>query len=172
MIESNDENTKFEENFQKKHDNVDNYYFSKNLVYYESFSFNDSNKNDNVVYFTSSKIILNFKVFCRKYKKKNSFNNKLYQYIKNKYISQNIVDSKNVFVYLSNVVVNSTNIFVTRFILRKKFFVLKLVDTKFFLRKIFSIIKVIKITFIEINFIVISNVDYNKNIDIEYEFRD
>ena len=171
LVEQNDENAKFEKNIHEKNDDVDNYYFSKNLVYYESFSFNDSNENNNIVYFTLFEIIFIFKIFCRKCEKKNSFNNKFNQYIKNKCIITNVIQSivnlKNILINSSNVVVNSTNIFVTKFILRKKNFVLKLVDTKFLLRKIFSIIKIIKI-----NFIVISNVDYNKNIDIEYKFRD
>ena len=78
LIELNDENTKFEKDFQKKHNDVKNYHFSKNLVYYESFSFNDLNENNNIVYFASSKIIFIFNIFCCKYEKIFSFNNKLY----------------------------------------------------------------------------------------------
>ena len=156
LIDENDENVEFEIFFQKNQNDDSNNYFasSKKKIYYELSSYNESNDKNDIVYFISSKISISKYFYCRKCDEIFSFNNKLHQYIR----KLCTIDRKNFSLLmqrLTNVIVeffkkieinSSTNVLITKSNLKEKIFA-----------NFFSII--------------FSNVDFNKNIDIDYKFR-
>ena len=102
---------KIENEFEKKFFNqndvdiddhyVDDYHVSKNIFYYQFFSYNDfEDENDNAVYLIISKMFsfeLDQLIICKKCDNSFSFNNKFHDHIRS------ICSRKSIFVYFTNV---------------------------------------------------------------------
>ena len=176
FADENDENVEFEKNFQdNQNDDSSNYFVSsKNLVYYESSSYNESNDKNDIVYFISSKISISKHFHCRKCDKIFSFNNKLHQHIR-KLCAIDRENSSLDLQRLSNVIVeffkkieinSSTNVLTTESNLRKSFSI-KVIKISF---TIIDANDFVEISFVNSLSIIFSNVDFNKNVDIDYKF--
>ena len=191
LVDENDENVEFEKVFQDNQNNDSSNYFasSKNLVYYESSSYNESNDENDVVYFISSKISVSKHFHCRKCDEIFSFNNKLHQHIR-KLCTVDRENSSLSMQRLTDVIVeffkrieinSSTDVLITKSNLRKSFFI-KIIKNSFTIIDVVDSIKksVTNLTsnsenvekfFVESLSIIFSNVDFNKNVDIDYKFR-
>ena len=141
----------------------------KNLMYYELSLFNDfANENDNVVYFIFSNVVIFVFVYCRKYEKFFQFNNKLHKHVKNTCFNKQNFSLK---IHVVEFSLNSTLLIK---ILRKIFTTIKITKI-IFMKKIFAnSIFAGNLFANEIKFVSIisSNVDYNKNVNIDHEFRE
>ena len=192
LADENDENVEFEKIFQNNQNDDSSNYFasSKNLVYYESSSYNESNDENDIVYLISSKISISKHSHCRKCDEIFSFNNKLHQHIR----KLCTIDRENFSLSmqrLTNVIVeffkeieisSSANVLITKSNLKKSFFI-KIIKNSFttidasdsiwksFTNLIFNDDDVEK-SFANLFSIIFSNVDFNKNVDIDYEFRE
>ena len=192
LVDENDENVEFEKVFQdNQNDDSSNYFASsKNFVYYESSSYNESNDENDVVYLISSKISVSKHFHCRKCDEIFSFNNKLHQHTR-KFCTVDRENSSLSIQRLTNVIVeffkeveinSSTNVLITESNLRK-FFSIKIIKNSFtIIDAVDSIRKsVTNLTFSNENAeksfansfsIIFSDVDFNKNVDIDYKFRE
>ena len=191
LVDENDENVEFEKIFQNNQNDDSNNYFasSKNFVYYESSFYNESNDENDVVYFISSKISISKHSHCRKCNEIFSFNNKLHQHIR-KLCTVDRENSSLSMQRLTDVIVeffkrieinSSTDVLITKSNLRKSFFI-KIIKNSFTIIDVVDSIKksVTNLTsnsenvekfFVESLSIIFSNVDFNKNVDIDYKFR-
>ena len=192
LIDENDENVEFEKVFQNNQNDDSSNYFasSKNLVYYESSSYNESNDENDVVYFISSKISISKHSHCRKCDEIFSFNNKLHQHIR-KLCTIDRESSSLSMQRLTDVVVeffkkieisSSTNVLITKSNLKKSFFI-KIIKNSFTIIDVVDSIRKsvtdftsnsenVEKSFAEFFSIIFSDVDFNKNVDIDYEFRE
>ena len=141
-------------------------------------------KNDNAIYFIISKIMSSKSIRCRKYNINYIFKNKLYEHFKTKcydkiavVITAKILSIKNFSIENFNLRLSklkSFNIIITTKDFNRKFE--NFSDSKSFFvdiksKKSFN--KSFKKSSIFFDVLIIRfNVDHNKNIDIDYEFRD
>ena len=192
LVDENDENVESEKVFQNNQNDDSNNYFasSKNFVYYESSSYNESNDENDIVYFISSKISVSKHSHCRKCDEIFSFNNKLHQHIR-KFCTIDRENSSLSMQRLTNVIVelfkeieinSSTNVLITKSNLRKPFSIKVIknsfttIDASDFIWKSFtnfiSNSDDAEKSFADFFSIIFSDVDFNKNVDIDYEFRE
>ena len=192
LADENDENVEFEKIFQNNQNDDSSNYFasSKNLVYYESSSYNESNDENDIVYFISSKISVSKHSHCRKCDEIFSFNNKLHQHIRKfctidrESFSLSMQRLTNVIVeFFKKIEINSsTDVLITKSDL-KKFFFIQIIKSSFIIIEVIDFIRKFFTDFnsnsddvekFSANFfsIIFSNVDFNKNVDIDYEFRE
>ena len=191
LVDENEKNVEFEKIFQdNQNDDSSNYFASsKDFVYYELSSYNESNDENDIVYLISSKISISKHSHCRKCDEIFPFNNKLHQYIR----KLCTVDRENFSLSmqrLTDVIVeffkkieisSSTDILITKSNL-KKFFSIQVIKNSFIIIEIIDFIKKSFTNFtsnnddvekFSANFfsIIFSDVDFSKNVDIDYEFR-
>ena len=185
----------FEKNFLNQDDfdvddhYVDDYHASKEIFYYQSFSYNDfENEDDNVVYLIISKVFSSESdqlVICKKCGNSFSFNNKFHDHIRF------VCSSKNIFAYFTKVF--SKSFFIIMTIQSFKFTVI----TRSSVRKLSAInsssitpsgsttilsdtSKPVSISISTLSrefkstsiFIIVSDVDFSKNVDTDHDFRD
>ena len=191
LADENDENVEFEKVFQNnQNDDSSNYFVSsKNFVYYESSSYNESNDENDVVYFISSKISVSEHFHCRKCDEIFSFNNKLHQHIR-KLCTVDRESFSLSMQRLTDVVVeslkeieisSSTDVLITKSNLKKSFFI-KIIKSSFIIIDVVDFIRKSVTDFISSSenvekffaksfSIIFSDVDFSKNVDIDYRFR-
>ena len=169
VVDENEENESFEKEFQNQQNDDNNYYIFENLNYYEFQSYNESKHDDEVIiYLIMSKIITFVFAHCRKCNQIFIFNNKLHQHVRKAHRSK---------------VVISSIVLLTKFNLKKSFDSNETKLRKSFdlsktkLKKFFFFIFITKDSSIEKSFtniisIINFDVDYNKNVNINYDFRD
>ena len=178
---------KFFKNKNKKK-NINDYYASKNIFYYQSSFFNNfKNENNNVVYFIASVISKSKVIRCRKCKIDFFFSNKLHQYLRINYAR---INKNNIALIVKINLQKSLNITKITCAFNKKLLTNVAVfknDLEKFFANVFDI-AVFKNDFekffanafvtsifdfsIEDIFIIVFNVDFNKNVNIDYDFRD
>ena len=139
---------KFEKKFQNQQNDDDNYYVSENLNYYESYN-ESTNDDDAIVYFIMSEMTASVFFNCRKCNQIFIFNNKLHQHVRKAHLSETVI----IFIVL-----------LTEFNL-KQFFVLK---SSFFI----AVTKDSEKSFTDVISVVSFDVDFNKNVNIDYDFCD
>ena len=168
---------------------VENYHALKDIFYYQSSSYNDfENEDDNVVYLITLEMLLfesNKLIICKKCDNNFSSNNKLHDHIRF------VCSSKNIFVYFTNVssksfsiimtTQNSKSTVITRSSAKKfdatasssiassEFTTILSKTSKSFSINTSIFLREFKFTFVSI---IVSNVDFNKNVDIDHDFRD
>ena len=196
-VDENNETEKVEKDyFDEK--NADDYHVSKNISYYQSTFYNDfEDENDNAVYLITSKMLLsksNKIIICRKCNNDFFFNNKLHEHLRfNCFDKISLIYSTNVFnqffsiimiIQNINVIIRSStrkflttsksNEFTNSFITQSR---IEIIDfdsvtvsetSKFFTDVHFDFFEKTKFASI---FIIVSNVDFNKNVDINHDFR-
>ena len=176
---------------------ADDYHASKNIFYYQFFSYNEfEDENDNAVYLITSKVLLfesNKLVICKKCDDDFTFNNKLHEHFRfdcfNKIdsiyfvvidklsfiimITQNskfTVNTRNSIKKLS--IINSFSItfdkFTSSFITSFRFTIILSNTSKLFSAQHFDFFEKLKSTFV---FIIVFDVDFSKNVDIDHDFR-
>ena len=177
---------------------VDDYHVSKNIFYYQSFSYNEfEDEDDNVVYLITSKVFLfesNKLIICKKCENDFTFNNKLHEHFRfdcfNKidFVYSVVIDK---LFFIIMITQNFKSIVITRSSTRKfstinsfsitfdEFtsssitsfeFTTILSDTsKSFSINISTFLRRFKFTFF---FIIVFDVDFSKNVDIDHDFRD
>ena len=197
-VDENNETEKTEKDyFDEK--NVDDYHVSENISYYQSTFYNDfENENDNVVYLITSKMLLsesNKIIICKKCNNDFFFNNKLHEHFRFDCSDKiSLIYSANVsnqffFIIMT---IQSTNVIIRNSI--KKLLTvsksdeltsssitqsrIEIIDSdsiivsktsKFFTDAHFDFFEKTKFASI---FIIVSNVDFSKNVDIDHDFRD
>ena len=191
-VDENNEAEKAEKDyFDEK--NADDYHVSKNISYYQSIFYNDfEDENDNVVYLITSKVLLsksNKIVICRKCSNDFFFNNKLHEHLrfdcfdKASLIYLTDVSSQSFF---TTMIIQNTSV-ITRSSARKLLSISKSNEftnssitsfefntilsntSKFFSVNTSISLREFKFTSI---FIIVSNVDFSKNVDTDHDFRD
>ena len=196
-VDENNEIEKVEKDyFDEK--NADDYHVSKNISYYQSFFYNDfENENDNAVYLITSEVLLsksNKIIICKKCSNDFLFNNKLHEHFRFDCFDKiNLIYSTNVFnqffftimiIQSINVIIRSSikklltvsksNEFTNSFITQSKIEIIDSDSTivsetsKFFTNVHFDFFEKIKFASI---FIIVSDVDFSKNVDIDHDFR-
>ena len=197
-VDENNETKKAEKDyFDEK--NVDDYHVSKNISYYQSIFYNDlENENDNVVYLITSKVLLsklNKIIICKKCSNDFFFNNKLHEHLRFDCSDKiNLIYSTDVFnqsFFIIMITQDSKFTVITRSSTRKlsitnsssitsdEFTSSSITSFEFTTilsntSKSFSIntsisLRELKFTFVSI---IVSDVDFNKNVDIDHDFRD
>ena len=177
---------------------VDDYHASKNIFYYQSSSYNEfENEDDNVAYLITSKVFLfesNKLIICKKYDNDFTFNNKLHEHLRFDCFSKidfvySVVIDKLSFTIMTTQ--NSKFIVITRSSIRKlsiissfsttsdeftsssitsfEFTIILSNTSKSFSIQHFDSFEKFKFTFV---FIIVFDVDFSKNVDIDHNFRD
>ena len=132
----------------KNSNDDDDVYYNKNLKYYNSN--NSKNKNDFAIHFIVLTSMFAFKYTCRRCDKTFVFNNRLHFYLRTKCFRQ--------LFFINKLITNNYS----------QMFSFYFIETFFI-----EIIKTINIKIKIFKSIIIRfNVDFFKNVDIEYEFRD
>ena len=148
VVDENEKNAEFEKKIQNQQNDDDNYYVSENLNYYESYN-ESTNDDDAIVYFIMSKMIVFVFFNCRKYNQIFIFNNKLHQHIRKTHLSEIVI----IFIVL-----------LTEFNLKQSF----ASKSSFFI----AVTKNNEKFFINVISIINFDVDFNKKVNIDYDFRD
>ena len=181
---------KSEEIFQKQKQkkNISDYHVSKNIFYYQSLFFNNfENEKNNVAYFIASVISKSKVIRCRKCKTNFSFNNKLHQHLR---VDCARINKNNITLIVETNLQKPLNTTKTIRVFNKKLLTNTAAfknDFKKFFVNVFNIVvftndlkksfanALVTSTFdfsIENVFIIAFNVDFNKNVDINHDFRD
>ena len=197
-VDENNEIEKIEKDyFDEK--NVDDYHVSKNILYYQSIFYNDlEDENDNAVYLITSEMLLsksNKIVICKKCSNDFFFNNKLHEHLRFDCFDKiNLIYSIDVFNQSFSIIMITQNINVIIRNSIKKFLStsksneftnssitssrIEIIDfdstivsktSKSFTNQHFDFSEKLKFTSI---FIIVADVDFNKNVDIDHDFRD
>ena len=162
--------------FQKQDDEIEDYHVSKNIFYYQLFFYNDSKEeNDNAIYFITSEIMSPKSIRCRKCNISYAFRNKLHEHIKiechNKIATAMTAkifsaekNSSRSSKFKSSSIIMTTKGFNRKF---ENFSGSKPLSADIESKKSFKRSSI----FFNVS-IIVSDVDYSKNVDIDHEFRD
>ena len=177
---------------------VDDYHVSKNIFYYQSSSYNEfEDEDDNVVYLITSEVLLvesDKLIICRKCDNDFTFNNKLHEHLrfdcfsKIDFVYSVVVDKlsstimttqsfKSTVITRSSIrklsVISSSSAtsdeFTSSFITSSEFTTISSDTSKLFSVSTSISLKKFKFTSISI---IVSDVDFSKNVDTDHDFRD